>query len=93
MDTSTILAILISIIVVGNVLMPSNSQNFIISVEKDDLDAINSKKDDYSPKEANELQGTDGDSLIHSAFKNENVTINNSSKVSFIIVLKSIKFF
>ena len=73
--------------------MPSNSQNFIISVEKEDLNAINSEKDDDSPKEANELQGTDGDSLIHSAFKNENVTINNSSKVSFIIVLKSIKIF
>ena len=34
----------------------------------------------------NELQGKDGDLLIHSELINENVTINHSSKVSFILV-------
>ena len=83
MDTRTILVILISFIVVGNVLVPSNSQNFIISVENDDLKPSLSEKDDDTTKEANELQGKNGDSLIPSEMMNEDVTIEKSSKVSF----------
>ena len=84
METRTILVISITVMVVGNVLTPSYSQNFIISVEKDDLKPILSEKDvGNTTKEANELQGKNEDSLIPSELMIENVTIEKSSKVGF----------
>jgi len=81
MDTRTILVILISVMVVGNIFTPSYSQNFIISVEKDDLKPIPSEKDiSNTTKEANKLQGKNEDSLVPSKLMNENVTIEKSSK-------------
>ena len=82
MNPRTILVILMSVIVVGNVLIPSNSQNFIISVEKDDLKHRLFEKEDDTSKEVNELQGKNGDSLIASEMINEDVTVAKSSKVS-----------